>query len=28
MGKSCRIGEVVQSVGHGPPVCLFNGPHT
>jgi len=27
MGDSCRIGEVVQSVGHGPSVCLLIGSH-
>jgi len=27
MCNVCRIGEVVQSVGHGPSVCLLIGPH-
>jgi len=27
MCKSYRMGEVVQSVGHGPYVCLLIGPH-
>jgi len=27
MGGCCRIGEVVQSLGHGPSVSLFIGTH-